>query len=243
MNEAPPKSSESFDAVVHEFIDFVNMQSGSYMDALSGYAGHYTRVERQVHRVMRPQMITTKASGDKVVVCASYEDPTKPDIVLNRIVRASDYLAANAPGGSNEQQHVRAILIFLYTFWELDIRPRLAACTGVEPEDIRSDIMGDLRILRNVILHSKSIMRADKHKGLKKLGELFVIDAPIHVGYEYLHRIFVLVKQECARLLLEWTGAAASAPFAIDELRDVAIQNARKGVESFKMTNRATDAK
>ncbi len=212
---------ESADDIVHEFIDFINAQLGAYMDALAGYAGHYTSVERQVHRVMRPNKVTTEAAGKKVVVCASYEDPTQPDIVLNRIIRASDYLAANAIGGSNEQQHVRAVVIFLFTFWELDIRPRLAASDRVKPD---SDIMGDLRILRNVILHSKGIMRADKHKKLKKLANLFTIDEPIYIGYEDLHQIFVLVKQECARILLEWSGAASSAPFAISELRDVAIQ-------------------
>ena len=123
--------AEPFDSVVRDFIDFVNMQVGAYMDALAGYAGHYTRVERQVHRVMRPKKVTTDEAGRKVVVAASYEDPSKPDIVLNRIVRASDYLAANAKGGSNEQQHARAIMIFIFTYWELEIRPRLAKCLQV----------------------------------------------------------------------------------------------------------------
>lgn len=215
---------ECFDAIVREFIDFVNMQVGAYMDALAGYAGHCTRVERQVHRVMRPSKVTTDEAGNKVVVCASYEDPTKPEIVLNRIVRAGDYLAANAKGGTNEQQHARAILIFIFTYWELEIRPRLAACIGAKPEEIRSDIMGDLRILRNVVLHSKGVFRADRHKELKRLGGLFAVDKPLHIGYEDLHQILVLVKQDCARMLLEWTGAAATAPFSVNEVRDVAIQ-------------------
>lgn len=46
--------SERYDDVIREYIDFVNEQVGTYMDALAGFAGHYTRVQRQVHRISRP---------------------------------------------------------------------------------------------------------------------------------------------------------------------------------------------
>ena len=194
-------------------------------DALAGFAGHYTRVERQVHRASRPSMSTIDSTGDRVVVSASYEDPTQPDIVHNRVIRADDYLAANAKSGSNEQQHAKAILVFLFTYWEDEIRPRLATSKSADAQDIRSDVMGDLRILRNVILHTKSIMRPDKHRDLKRLADLFVVDQPIHLSYESMHKIFVLIKQDCARMLLEWLGVkdAAVQP---EEMVDIAIQKA-----------------
>lgn len=216
--------SESFDAIVRELIDFVNAQSGAYMDALAGYAGHTVRVERQIHRVMRPVKVKLDEAGRKVIVNASYEDPSKPDFVMNRIVRATDYLSANAPGGSNEQQHARAIVIFIFTFWELEIRSRLAAAVNVKPTQIKSEIMGDLRLLRNVILHAKGILSSERHRELRKLGTMFMPDQALHIGYEDLHRIFVLVKQDCARMLLDWSGGSKDAPFSVDQLLDVAIQ-------------------
>ena len=228
MTQNSADSVESINEIIHELIDFVNAQVGAYMDALAGYAGHCTKVERQVHRVTRQTKVKVNDKGEKVVVWASYEDPTQPDIILNRIIRANDYLAANAQGGSNEQMHARAIVVFLFTFWELDIRPRLAKSKGLEPEAILSDIMGDLRVLRNVILHAKSIMRADKYKGLKKLKDKFIVDKPIYIGYQDMHDIFVLIKQDCARILLESTNAISSSPFSIEEIRDVAIQRTSK---------------
>jgi hypothetical protein len=84
------------------------------------------------------------------VVWASYTDPTKPDIIHNQIIRSDEYLEANRPGGRNEQQHSRAILIFLFTYWEAEIRPRLARAKGVAPNDIQSDIMGDLILQRDL---------------------------------------------------------------------------------------------
>jgi len=47
------------------------------------------------------------------------------------MIRAQDYLATNAEGGPNEQQHAKAIVVFLFTYWEDEIRPRLATAKGV----------------------------------------------------------------------------------------------------------------
>lgn len=215
--------TEAFDDVIREYIDFVNQQVGAYMDALAGFAGHYARVERQVHRVNRPVKSEIDSAGQQVVVWASYEDPTKPDIIHNRILRAQDYLAANAEGGSNEQQHAKAIVVFLFTYWEDEIRPRLANAQGVAEHEIRCDAMGDLRILRNVILHAKSILRSDKHVELKTLGELFLVDQPIRLSYESMQKIFVVVKQDCGKLLFEWLGVQ-DALIQTGDIIDIAIQ-------------------
>lgn len=215
--------SEAFDDVIREYIDFVNRQVGVYMDALAGFAGHHTRIERQVHRISRPVKSHIDNTGRPVVVYTSYEDPAQPDIIHNRIIRATEYIAANSEGGSNEQQQAQAVLVFLFTYWEDEIRPRLAASKSVELEEIRSDIMGDLRILRNAILHSKGIIRPEKYKDLKKLSDMFVVDQPVHVSYEGIHRIFVLIKQDCARMLFEWLDVK-DAPIQPEEMVDLAIQ-------------------
>lgn len=47
------EGQERFDSVVRDYIDFVNEQVGAYMDALAGFSGHHSKVERQVHRVQR----------------------------------------------------------------------------------------------------------------------------------------------------------------------------------------------
>jgi len=218
---------EEFDDVVRDYIDFVNQQVGVYMDALAGFAGHRTRIGRQVHRVNRPTGSRVDDAGRPIVVWASYEDPTKPDIIHNRIIRAVDYIPSNSEGGSNEQQHARAVLVFLFAYWEDEIRPRLAAAKAVPLEQIRSDVMGDLRIVRNVILHAKGVMRPDKHKSLKRLGDLFVSDHPLFLSCEAMDSIFVRIKQDCAAMLLDWLKVK-DAPIKPDEIRDIAIKKARR---------------
>jgi hypothetical protein len=214
--------SERYDDIIREYIDFVNKQVGTYMDALAGFAGHYSRIQRQVHRISRP-VSKRKENGESIIVYASYEDPTKPDIIHNRIVRADAYLEANSPGGSNEQRHARAIVIFLFTYWEDEIRPRLAKVKGTSVNEIRSDIMGDMRILRHAILHAKSVVRLEEHRRLKVLGAMFSPGAPISISYADMHRLFVLIKQDCGRLLFDWLGVK-NTPVSPDQLVDIALQ-------------------
>lgn len=215
--------SDTIEKVIREYIDFVNEQVGMYMDALAGFSGHYTRVERQIFRENRPQHTHIGKNGIPETVWASYEDPTKPDIIHNRIIRSTDYLAANRKGGSNEQQHSRAILVFLFSYWEEEIRPRLATLLNVDVNEIKSDIMGDLRILRNAVLHSKSILRKEKYRQLKKLSKMFTENTPIQLSYEVMHRIFVLIKQDCARMFYEFLGIK-NPLVKPEEIVDLAIQ-------------------
>lgn len=219
--------TERYDDIIREYIDFVNEQVGTYMVALAGFAGHCTRVQRQVLRISRP-IGKRKKNDENIVVYASYEDPSKPDIIHNRIIRADTYIEANSQGGSNEQRHARAILVFLFTYWEDEIRPRLAAAKGTPVNEIKSEIMGDMRILRNAILHAKSSIHSEKHRRLKVVTSMFPPDTPIHISYEDMHRLFVLIKQDCARLMFSWLGVK-DAPVSPEHPVDIAIQRGGRG--------------
>ena len=207
---------------LNEFISFLNQQIGMYIDALAGFAGHHTQIELQMHRVNRPVERRIE-DGMQVVVWASYEDSTKPQIIHNRIIRASDYLKANSPGGSNEQQHARAILIFIFTFWEDVVRPGLASIKNVDPNQIKSNIIGDLRILRHAILHAKGIVRKEEHRRLKVLGSIVQADNQIHLPHEAMKEIFILINQDCAKLMFEWLDVEHTLAKPEDIL-DFAIQ-------------------
>lgn len=215
------------DDIAHEFIDFVNRQSQAYMDAVGGFAGHTARVGRQVARAQRPVKKENR-DGLETVTWASYEIEDKPDIILHRIIRTSDYIADNSPGGSNEQQMVRAILVFMYAYWDEDIRHRWAGARKIDPADIKIDIFGDLRLFRHALLHKKGVMPAATFKKLKVLGHIVGPDKPMHIDYEQMHDIFVKVKQAVGKMLLTELGALENAPFKIEELRDFAVQRGRR---------------
>ncbi|MES2686253.1 MAG: hypothetical protein V4706_05480 [Pseudomonadota bacterium] len=213
--------------IAQEFIDFVNRQSQAYMDAVGGFAGHKARVERQVARAQRPVKRESR-DGLETVTWASYEVEDKPDVILHRIIRTTEYLADNSPGGSNEQQMVRAILVFMYAYWDEDIRHRWAAAKKMDATDIKIDIFGDLRLFRQALLHKKGVMPEEIFKKLKVLGYMVESGKAMHIDYEHMHDIFVKVKQAVGEMLLTDLDALESAPFKIEELRDFAVQRGQR---------------
>ena len=197
---------QRFDDVVREFIDFVNDQIGMYMDCMAGFEGIKVKLERQVSRVRRP---TSKATGDDgvpVITWSSYEDPESPDVIHTRILKADDYIRINSTGEANEQQLSQSVIVFLFTYWEETVRPKLAASLNVEKTEIKADVMGDLRIIRHAILHAKGVLAVKEHRRLKYLNEIFLPGEQIILSYDIMHKIFYMAKQDAARLMYEWLG-------------------------------------
>ncbi len=185
--------------IIREYILFIDKQTAVYTDALAGFKGHHVRITKQADRERRPTGATFNEKGEKIMVWSVVEDPTKPDVIINTVRRAKNFLAVNAKDGENAQQHSRAILVFIYSYWEHEIRPRLERVRG---EEIFSDLMGDLRFVRNSILHSKGIMRFETNsQNFKMLSDMFPVGQPIHIPFENMYRLFKLIKQDCARIL------------------------------------------
>lgn len=217
-----------YDDIVKEFIDFVNLQVGVYMNSIAGFSGTKMKMERQVARILRAQSRKRDARGDQVVTHQSFEDPKSPDVVHSRIVTADDFIEENSPTGINQRQLSYSVIVFIYTYWEADIRPRLAKVAGEDEKKVTSEIMGDLRCLRNSILHTKGFLTPEWHKKLVILKDCFALDEQIEISYELMHQIFVKIKQGCAKLIFEWLGIDPEGRFEIDQLKGFAIQKGPK---------------
>src|SRR3954452_7658384 len=188
--------SSDYELAIREFIDFVNAQVGAYTDACSGFAKNKSVVERQVHWSMVKAGRKIADDGARVVMMTSVEDPSQPDVVMHRIVLASEYLAANSEAGSNEQQHARSAIVFLFAYWDEEIRPRLAKARGVDPRDVVGDVFGDLRQLRHAVLHNRGVLTETAYVKLKILNEYFAPNSSVSLPNTTMHRIFFLLKKE-----------------------------------------------
>jgi hypothetical protein len=109
--------------VLREFIDFVNRQVEVYSDCLSGFQGNKVRIERQVARVTHPTYRKIE-DGQPVMVWTSVEDPTRPDIIHQRIVRADEFINLNSEAAFNEQQICWAIIVFIFQYWKGNVRQK-----------------------------------------------------------------------------------------------------------------------
>jgi hypothetical protein len=157
--------------ILRNFMDFVNHQVGVYCDSLSSLNGNKVRIERQIPRVQRPAGRRIE-QGHPVIVWVSVEDPTSPDVIHHRTIRADEYVAANSEAGFNEQQVCWSIIVFVFAYWDEEIRPQIARVRGVKPNDVMIDELGDLRILRKSIVHDGGNLSAAEHAKLNVMSGL-----------------------------------------------------------------------
>lgn len=212
--------------VLRGFIDFINRQVGVYSDCLSGFQGNRVRVERQVSRVNRPTSSRIE-DGTPVIVYTSVEDPSSPDVIHHRIIRSDEFITINSEASFNEQQVCWAIIVFIFEYWDGEIRSQIAKIRGVSKDDIKLDELGDLRILRQSIIHHGGVIAAAEHRKLKTIASLFNPNSKISPTHDQMHKIFVALKQAIGRLILTYTGDLPGAPKP-EEIVDIAIQNGRK---------------
>ena len=222
MKKMTPEQYKAFTIVLDEYTQFLNQQKGMYADACAGFAENKRVIEIEKTRVQQRHQIGTNARGRPVMMFTSLEDPNSPESIQLRIIRADDYIAENSEGGSHEQQHARAILIFIFTFWEDEIRPRTAKALKRDISEVTSDIMGDLRIVRHAILHAKAVIKAKEHKRLKILKDMFNPDEMIVLSHQKMDEIFQLIIQDSVRMLLEFIGTEGQID--PNQIKQIAVQ-------------------
>jgi hypothetical protein len=158
-----------------------------------------------------------------VIVWVSLEDPTRPDVIHHRTIRADEFITANSEAGFNEQQVCWSIIVFIYTYWDDEIRPQISKIRGVQKNEVRIDVFGDLRILRQSIVHHDGVLEAADHATLKVLNGICQADIPISPTHDQMHKIFVAVKSAIGALILEYTAHLPGAPKP-DDIVSIAVQ-------------------
>lgn len=215
-----------FDAeltIIRDFTVFLDRQLGVYCDCLAGFERNKTRVELEIPRALRPVGRDIK-EGRSVLVWTSLEDPHSPDVIHQRIVRSDEFVAVNSEAGFNEQQICWAIVTFVFSYWNEEIRPQVARARGLQPDNLEVGVFGDLRLLRHNILHNGGMLPGAQHRRLAVLGSLCRPDAAIAFTHSQMKKVFELIHQGVTQLVLYHTGHLAGAPSAEDIVK-VAVQN------------------
>jgi len=72
-------------------------------------------------------------------------------------------------GGTYEDFIAKAIIVLIYAEWEEVSRPAIAAELGAKPDEVKCVLMGDLRRIRNCIIHNRSSLTEEAVR-VKELG-------------------------------------------------------------------------
>ena len=97
-------------------------------------------------------------------------------------VRNDDLIRMLRHGDEIERFQGNDFIVSIYAIWEGLIRPGIADTLHVPLKDVKSNIMGDIRIIRHAIVHKKGLRLTEDVRKLKVLGQDWVQD---DTEYEY----------------------------------------------------------
>jgi len=170
---------------VNEFERVVDHIYGVYLDATTGFDKLREWFEKNQINVLSILKSTHSELAsidylDSVYMFYGEGDPnTSEAIELHRCTQG-EYKKRNSKHGVNFQFLGNMALVSIYQYWEDFHRAQVATEMGVEKNELKTPIMGDLRLLRNSIIHHAGVAlkEVEKCELLKwyKEGDTIFID-------------------------------------------------------------------
>ncbi len=112
------------------------------------------------------------AAQDEPFTINTYRPDGRVDSVLAR-VPVDSVIDAFTEAGDFERLYAKAFVVFTYQIWEEVARPKIATALNVEnPNHINADLMGDLRYLRNWLVHRTESAESDFFRKAKTLPQV-----------------------------------------------------------------------
>ena len=102
-------------------------------------------------------------------------DPNLIELETVALMTQGELIEVLQPDGEFENLNRQAFIVLVYHLWDEYYRPRIAEALCVETCRVRSDLMGDLRLVRNAIIHNKAELSDSHLKRLKVLPNIWNI--------------------------------------------------------------------
>jgi len=177
--------------ILSEFENLTMEIVGVYFDSISGYEHNIEWLNKSQRDTF--ERVKTNNPYFKMEDCDNanfiYGDgiPEVTPLELFHNSTQKEYKIRNSKIGSNCKFIGNMCLITIYQYWEDNYRERLAKMFSVKKDDIKSDLFGDIGIIRHSIIHNNSIA-SFKIKKCKILN-WFQPNDEIFINMEYILEI------------------------------------------------------
>lgn len=108
-------------------------------------------------------------------------------IKYEQISTITEIRARNSEGARNQWFFANMCVVWIYQSWEDHYRKKIAAALGCKKNDILCPVFGDLRKLRNAIIHNLGVSSSDLEK-TEVLGP-FKRGVPLYLNEKHLRTI------------------------------------------------------
>jgi len=158
--------------IVATYIDTVDSIYGVYLDSCQGFQAAIEVFEKsQLETLKRNIKLSSQEDRNKDIhycltledfdsCCMIYSKGNKDDgtyRTLHYCPTQLEYKQRNSPHGGNYKFAGNMAIIAIFEYWESSCRTALAQLHQVKSKQIKPNIFGDLRHLRNSIIHHRGI--------------------------------------------------------------------------------------
>lgn len=180
-----------FEELTEKIID----QHTLYLDSIVGYESiHKTIIHKQNlvkefldgHEYGEEEFQDTCATTYKSLFGRDYTVMS-----LSPVMKQGDVKKRTKENGRNYLLLGSQCVVAMYAYWEGYLRKEIANAMNKKPEEIKNDVWGDIRFLRNAIVHNNGVATSDM-KGCKIL-KWFKTGEKIELDYEKMRAIFMLL--------------------------------------------------
>ena len=79
-------------------------------------------------------------------------------------------------GGTFENFHAKAFVVIVFHLWDESCRKEIADALEVKTGQVTCSLMGDLRLMRNLIIHNQSVIPEDFPKKVQWISQIWSLD-------------------------------------------------------------------
>jgi len=198
-----------FRKLFQEFSEKLEEQHTFYLDSMVGFSVLYDRIVEKQLNVKEFLGECELANDDFLDTCSTiYSQISKHDfkpMSLSPVLKQGKVKERNQENGKNSLILAANCIVALYSYWEEYLRIEIGIAKGVIPEGstnnnatrkilnehVKSDIWGDLRHLRNSIVHNNGIANS-KINGCRII-KCFKHSDPIELDMKKMEVIFWLL--------------------------------------------------
>ena len=148
-----------------ELVDHITAEVRSSLSAVE-----FSRIGLQQFASDIQKSLVTNAKNPDPTVYIGEGEPNDPASKAHASWRLSEILSQAGSDGRANIWLSQQWIVAMYSKWEHEFRPLFSSLCDVPVEEVQSDLFGDLRHLRNDVVHHSAVATASNSGKCKLLG-------------------------------------------------------------------------
>ena len=202
--------------ITNYYVLVLHQLKGYHQDSLSGFQAYLKDFEAsQISSCQKLNLSISEVDKAQLIYMTGGA-PNDPKVIMHHECTQGELKTRLGKGNLNENLLGYFCLSMMYEYWE-DIRGKLAVASGLDSKDIVSDIFGDMRNLRNDIVHNKGVA-SKKYSDSNKLLKWFKEEEIILITTEKLDEITGKIFDFMSEFVLECTGHKPYMDYSLSQI-------------------------